>query len=70
MIASDEPFFLPIPTQDAPPQLHGVINDGLVPPCSGERSSGLHGHSEDVLHMFIGAAEVVCHLLLAIGIFS
>ncbi len=70
MIASDEPFFLPIPTQDAPPQLHGVIHDGLVLPCSGGRSSGLHGHSEDVLHMLIGAAEVVCHLLLAIGFFS
>ena len=57
-IASDEPFFLPIPTQDTPPQLHGVINDGLVLRCSGERSSGLYGHSEEVLRMLIGAAEV------------
>ena len=56
-IVADEPLFLEMP-MPPPDPLDGVITDGLVLLCSGDRSSGLYGNSEEILHMVVGGSEV------------
>jgi hypothetical protein len=41
-----------------PQQLDGIITDGLVLLCSGDRSSGLYGNSEEILRLMAGDAAV------------
>ena len=41
-----------------PQQLDGLITDGLVLRCSGDRSSGLYGNSDEILRLLAGDALV------------
>ena len=51
------PVFVEMPLPQ-PQQLDGLITDGLVLRCSGDRSSGLYGNSEEILRLLAGDALV------------
>ena len=56
-IAAGVPIFVEMPIPP-PQQLDGIITDGLVLLCSGDRSSGLYGNSGEVLRLMAGDAPV------------
>jgi hypothetical protein len=56
-IAADEPLFLEMPVPP-PDRLDGIITDGLVLRCSGDRSGGLYGNSGGILGLMAGEFEV------------
>ena len=56
-VVADAPVFVEMPLPQ-PQQLDGLITDGLVLRCSGDRSSGLYGNSEEILRLLAGDALV------------
>lgn len=56
-VAADAPVFVEM-LLPQPQQLGGLITDGLVLRCSGDRSSVPHGNSEEILRLLAGDALV------------